>query len=87
MQLDIPEPQTYAEQQAEVRASQAGMTRGEVTQHLSQQRDEHDPSKPKFTDIFDPETATPQKHRWIDRGLKMSCEGAGHPMHQSWKIR
>lgn len=35
--------------------------------------------------VFDPEKATPVKHNWIDRGLKMSCEGADHPFHQSFK--
>lgn len=29
--------------------------------------------------------SNPQPHNWVDRGLKMSCEGAGHPMHQVWK--
>lgn len=27
----------------------------------------------------------PQPHNWVDRGLKMSCEGAAHPNHQVWK--
>lgn len=27
-----------------------------------------------------------QIHRWIDRGLKISCEGAGHPHHSHFKI-
>lgn len=87
MQLDnIPDVQTYEDQQAEIKAEQAGMSRGEVASHLRHQEDPYRPGQPRFTDVFDPETATPQKHRWIDRGLKMSCEGAGHPMHQAWKI-
>lgn len=27
----------------------------------------------------------PQEHRWVDRGLVMSCEGAGHPPHRAFK--
>jgi len=26
-----------------------------------------------------------QTHRWVDRGLVLSCEGAGHPNHRSFK--
>lgn len=26
-----------------------------------------------------------QEHIWVDRGAKMSCEGAAHPNHQVWK--
>jgi FtsZ-binding cell division protein ZapB len=29
----------------------------------------------------------PQAHAWVDRGLIMSCEGAGHPYHQVSKRR
>lgn len=28
-----------------------------------------------------------QKHNWTDRGLKLTCEYAGHPYHESWKVR
>lgn len=35
---------------------------------------------------LDIDTLPKQQHRWVDRGLKMSCEGAGHPMHQAWKL-
>lgn len=35
--------------------------------------------------VFDPDNTTPVIHRWIDRGLKLSCEEAGHPYHQVWK--
>lgn len=26
-----------------------------------------------------------QQHNWVDRGLVLSCEGAGHPNHQAYK--
>lgn len=25
------------------------------------------------------------EHRWVDRGLKMTCEGGNHPYHEAWK--
>lgn len=28
---------------------------------------------------------TPQVHIWVDRGLVMSCEGAGHASHRTFK--
>lgn len=28
-----------------------------------------------------------QNHNWVDRGLKMTCENAGHLFHEAWKIR
>lgn len=30
---------------------------------------------------------TPQTHNWTDRGLKLTCENAGHPYHEAWKPR
>lgn len=42
-------------------------------------------SKSEFT--MDLDNLTPIKHLWIDRGLVMSCEGAGHPNHRHFKIR
>jgi len=28
-----------------------------------------------------------QNHLWTDRGLKYTCENAGHPSHEAWKRR
>lgn len=28
-----------------------------------------------------------QKHSWTDRGLKWTCENAGHTYHEAWKAR
>lgn len=35
--------------------------------------------------IFDIDNLTPVVHNWIDRGLVMSCENAGHPNHRHFK--
>lgn len=67
--------QWYVEYQKELEEEQANKTREEVTEEL----------QTKYEHVFDPATAPKQGHIWIDRGLKMSCEGAGHPYHQAWK--
>jgi hypothetical protein len=28
-----------------------------------------------------------QKHSWTDRGLKWTCENAGHPYHEAWRTK
>jgi hypothetical protein len=28
-----------------------------------------------------------QKHNWVNRGIKVSCEGAGHPHHSHFLIK
>lgn len=52
-------------------------SREQIVDFLKQTNDE----------VFDLDAQPKPKHKWVDRGLKMSCEGAGHPMHQSWKVK
>lgn len=72
---ETEQPQWLVERMAELRKMQEGKSRQEVAAMLEQES-EH---------VFDPQTAPKQAHRWIDRGLKYSCEGAGHPYHQAFK--
>ena len=65
----------YAERMEQFKAEQGDKTREEITEDLKQ-TSEH---------VFDPATAPKQNHRWIDRGLVLSCEGASHPNHRAWK--
>lgn len=37
--------------------------------------------------VFDINKAQPVEHHWIDRGAKLTCEGAMHPSHSAWKRR
>ena len=37
--------------------------------------------------LLDLDNLPPIPHRWIDRGMKMTCEDAGHPYHEAWKRR
>jgi hypothetical protein len=85
--------QWYEEYQQELRDQQGGKSRAEIRKELESAYEEHiDPVtgekilEKKFEHVFDPDAVPAQGHRWIDRGLKMSCEGAGHPYHQSWKF-
>ena len=50
-------------------------THEEVVEELKQQHEY----------VFDPATAPPIAHNWIDRGMKFSCEYAGHANHEVWK--
>lgn len=34
---------------------------------------------------FDLDNLPPVAHRWVDRGMIMSCEGASHPNHRHHK--
>lgn len=65
----------YEEHLEALKAEQAGKSREEIKAQLAE-TNQH---------VFDPETAQPVKHNWVDRGLKLSCETAGHPSHQTWK--
>ena len=37
--------------------------------------------------VLDFDNLPKQKHLWTDRGLKYTCENAGHPTHEAWKRR
>lgn len=67
--------QWYEDYQAAISQQQQGKSPEEI-EALLQTTAEH---------VFNPDTAEPIRHVWVDRGLKMSCEGAGHPHHQAWK--
>lgn len=90
----MAERQWYQEYQDQLAAEQAGKSRQEVANMLDSQYEPNpyhldEQGRPilqkKFDHVFDPANAPKVEHRWIDRGLKMSCEGAGHDYHQAWK--
>lgn len=66
---------TYEEQLQELVAK--GASRQDVTAFMRQHNEQ----------VLDFDALPKQQHHWLDRGLKLSCEGAGHPMHQAWKYR
>lgn len=65
----------YEEKIAKIEEEQKTKTRDEVTEEL----------RTKSEHVFDPSTAAKQNHLWVDRGLVLSCENAGHSYHQAWK--
>lgn len=67
---------SYEDDKAQVKEEQETLTREEVTEML-QKKNEH---------VFDPDNAPVIKHRWVDRGLLMSCEIGTHPNHHAGKI-
>jgi hypothetical protein len=79
VKLNVAEPVPYAEQLAEKHAAQKGMSRDEIKQQMVEESE--------F--VVDPEELVAQgrtrQHNWVDRGLKLSCEGAGHPWHEVYK--
>lgn len=36
---------------------------------------------------IDIDNLPPISHNWVNRGLKMTCENAGHPYHEAFFIR
>jgi hypothetical protein len=50
-----------------------------------QAKEEHEELVAQHT--IDLSKLTPQKHIWVDRGAVMSCEGALHPNHRSFKMK
>lgn len=75
--------QSYKEYRQEIKAEQEGLSQEEIINHLRAQKDTN--GQPLYSHIFDTNNLQPQQHNWVDRGTVMSCEGAGHPHHQSFK--
>lgn len=73
----MSDKQTYKEYQAEIKAEQGSLTREKIVDIMNKRNE--------F--MLDLDNLRPQEHRWIDRGMVMSCEGAGHPNHRSYKRR
>lgn len=67
--------QWYQDYQAQLAHEQQGKSSQEV-EALLESKVEH---------VFNPATAAPVVHKWVDRGMKLSCEGAGHVHHEAWK--
>ena len=45
----------------------------------------HEELVEKFEHQFDMDNLPKINHQWVDRGLFLSCEGAGHPNHRHFK--
>lgn len=69
--------ETFKERQVAIQAEQAGLSKQEVIE-LMRRRSEF---------VADLDNLQPQQHVWVDRGQVMSCEGAAHPNHRTFKRR
>lgn len=69
--------QTYKEYKQEVQEKQSGMSYEDVKAIMARRNE--------F--ITELDNLPAQKHNWTDRGLKYTCENAGHAYHEAWKAR
>lgn len=65
----------YKTEQAKIRQEQKDMTREDIKELMMKQSEY----------VVDLDNLKPQEHHWVDRGIVMSCEGAGHLNHRSFK--
>lgn len=70
-------PYTKKDQREEVEQKQATLSYDEI-KHLMQKKNEF---------ALELDNLPIQQHNWTDRGLKLTCENAGHPYHEAFKIR
>lgn len=69
--------QTYKEYQEEIKAEQSGMSYDDIKHAMAM----------KNESVVELDNLPKQDHLWTDRGLKYTCENAGHPYHEAWKRR
>lgn len=69
--------QTYVEYQAAVKADQENLTKDEIIEQMS--------SRTEYA--IDLDSLPKQKHNWVERGIKVSCEGANHPYHSHFLVK
>ncbi len=61
----------YDDYRAELKAEQKDLSKDEIMDAMSE----------KSEYAVDLNELPKLKHNWIERGIKVSCEGAGHPHH------
>lgn len=66
---------SYHDFRKSLEEEQSGMTKEEVTDMMSQHVEV----------LADLDNMPRINHRWVDRGMVMSCEDAGHPNHRHFK--
>jgi len=68
---------TPEERKEEVRAAQQGKSREEIMAEMER----------KSESVVDLDNLASVEHNWVKRGIKVSCEHAGHPHHSHFLIR
>lgn len=69
--------ESYKDYRERVTSKQSGMSYADIKAQMAK-RSEH---------MVELDNLEPQTHLWTDRGLKQTCENAGHPYHEAFKIR
>lgn len=70
------EVETSQEVKEQVRQEQRGRSYEDVRREMQ--------SRNQF--ILEMDKLPSQTHKWTDRGMKMTCENAGHQYHEAFKI-
>lgn len=66
---------SYYDFRKSVEENQKNMSKDEVIELMSKHEEV----------LADLDNFAPIKHNWVERGLVMSCEGAGHDNHRHFK--
>lgn len=74
---DYDSAQTYQEFQSKLKLQQSDLDKDDIMKIM-----EH-----KSEYVQDLDNLPRQKHNWVRRGVKVSCEGANHPHHSHFLIR
>lgn len=69
--------ESYTEFQDRVKEEQSNMTKEEIAQEM-ESRHEY---------VQDLNNMPNVQHNWVERGLKVSCEGANHPHHSHFLVK
>jgi hypothetical protein len=73
--MSSSETQTYSERKAEIKERQSTMTREQIFEHMAH----------KNESAVDLNNLPAQSHNFVNRGVVVTCEGAGHPSHRFYK--
>lgn len=69
--------ETYTEAQTRIKEEQSGMSRDQIMDLMTEQSE--------YALDLDSLQTTHVAHKWKDRGMFLSCEGAGHTSHRHAK--
>lgn len=75
---------SYTEHKEALEQEQKGMSKEDLIAKLKAEKDDYNPTKPKYEQVLDIDNLPGQEHRWIMRGAKATCENGAHAYHEFW---
>lgn len=78
---------SYTEHKEALEQEQKGMSKEDLIAKLKAEKDDYNPTKPKYEQVLDIDNLPGQEHFWVERGMVISCEGGTHGYHQVYKRR